>query len=183
MAQAKADPQNIELKFWTEEMSVSELRTAYRKVNSWVVLTPTSNSLWYSTVLGNLTCQYIPTNDATIERVRSSVIQGLDNKAFDRLKTITALSSEELGRVIRIPARTLARRTIFKPNESERILRVASIFQRTIEVLGDLEKAREWFSSPKRALGGETPIQFCDTEPGAQEVMNLLGRIEHGVFT
>ncbi|MBW1797126.1 MAG: DUF2384 domain-containing protein, partial [Deltaproteobacteria bacterium] len=36
---------------------------------------------------------------------------------------------------------------------------------------------------PARALGGKTPLEYADTEPGAQEVDELLGRIEHGVFS
>ena len=56
-------------------------------------------------------------------------------------------------------------------------------FSRAIEVLGSLEQARRWFSNPKRALGNKTPMEFCDTELGAEEVTNLLGRIEHGVFS
>jgi uncharacterized protein (DUF2384 family) len=33
------------------------------------------------------------------------------------------------------------------------------------------------------ALGWRTPIDFAQTEPGAREVENLIGRIEHGVFS
>ncbi len=45
------------------------------------------------------------------------------------------------------------------------------------------EAAREWLKSPLPALAGKTPLEFADTEPGAQEVEDLLGRIEHGVFS
>ena len=34
-----------------------------------------------------------------------------------------------------------------------------------------------------RALGGATPLDFAKTEPGAREVENVLGRLEHGVFS
>jgi Protein of unknown function (DUF2384) len=44
----------------------------------------------------------------------------------------------------------------------------------------DLERAREWLKSPQFALGGEIPLEYADTEPGAQIVEDLLGRIEHG---
>ena len=52
--------------------------------------------------------------------------------------------------------------------------------QRTKEVFEDLERAREWLKSPQFALGGEIPLEYADTEPGAQIVEDLLGRIEHG---
>jgi putative toxin-antitoxin system antitoxin component (TIGR02293 family) len=115
--------------------------------------------------------------------VRNVITSGIKRSAFDRLKLVTHATNQELADVVRIPARTLARREVFHPDESERILRVASTFQRVIEVFEDLNKSRQWFLKPKTALGGNTPLQFCDTEVGADEVNNLLGRIEQGVFS
>ena len=43
--------------------------------------------------------------------------------------------------------------------------------------------ARDWLAKPARALDGETPIEHADTEAGAREVENLIGRLEHGVYT
>jgi uncharacterized protein (DUF2384 family) len=40
-----------------------------------------------------------------------------------------------------------------------------------------------WLRSPNRALGGESPLALSKTEVGAREVENLIGRLEHGVFT
>jgi len=34
---------------------------------------------------------------------------------------------------------------------------------------------------PVKGLGGKTPLEFADTETGAREVENMLGRIEDGV--
>jgi putative toxin-antitoxin system antitoxin component (TIGR02293 family) len=175
--------QNIVLTHWKDDTPDDELRAAFRRKHSWVVDAPRSSALWYTTVLNNLACSIARLEIGTIDAVRARLSNGLSRVAFERLKMITNVSSEELGRVIGIPKRTLSRREKFKPDESERILRVASAFQRALEVLGGLEKARRWFTAPKRALGGKTPLAFCDTGPGAEEVEHLLGRIEHGVFT
>ena len=183
MSEKLKERRDFILAYWTDAMGEDELRSAFRKKWSWVIAGPKSSAVWYATVLHNLTGRYSIPEAATIEVIRNTLIHGLSRNAFERLKMITNVSGEELGRAIRIPARTLARRQKFEPDESDRILRVASAFQRTIEVLGGLDKARRWFSRPKRALGGKTPLEFCDTEPGAEEVMHLLGRIEHGVFT
>jgi putative toxin-antitoxin system antitoxin component (TIGR02293 family) len=115
--------------------------------------------------------------------VRDKLHEGLERGAFDRLKSVAGITTEELGRAINVPTRTLARRERFKPDESERLLRVAACFQRTLEALGSVQSARKWFSTPKRALGGNTPLDYCDTGPGAMAVERLLGRIEHGVFS
>jgi len=45
------------------------------------------------------------------------------------------------------------------------------------------ENARQWLTRSARALGGEPPLHFADTEPGAREVERLLGRIGHGVLS
>ena len=171
------------LVFWTPETPEAELRSAFRSKWDWVVASHTSTAAWYTTILSNLLRTYATPEKTTLEHVRSSLAHGLHKDAFSRLKSVLDTTGDELCKVIRVPARTVARRQLFKPDESERILRVASAFQRAIEVLGSLDEARRWFSSPKRALGDKTPMEFCDTEPGAEEVCNLLGRIEHGVFT
>jgi uncharacterized protein (DUF2384 family) len=44
------------------------------------------------------------------------------------------------------------------------------------------ELAQQWFRSPVKGLRGKTPLEFADTEPGAQEVESMLDRIEDGVF-
>ena len=48
---------------------------------------------------------------------------------------------------------------------------------------GDSRAAERWLSSPRRALGGATPLELAKTEAGAREVEALIGRLEHGVFS
>lgn len=104
--------------------------------------------------------------------------------AFECLRDDLGVSTEEFAEVLGIPLRTLARRTDrFKPDESERLLRVGSVVRKSPDVLEDPEAARRWMTQPKRALGGLTPLRCCDTEVGAREVEALLGRIGHGVFS
>ena len=179
----KPTGKDFTLHFVSDEVSEAELRAALREKWDWVVSSPRQNALWYSLIINNLQQSVDLPVVATMDLIRQAITSGIKRSAFDRLKLLTQASREDLGDVVRIPARTLSRREVFHPDESERILRVAAAFQRTIEVFEDLEKARRWFSTPKRALGDKTPLQFCDTEVGADEVVNLLGRIEHGVFS
>ena len=67
--------------------------------------------------------------------------------------------------------------------ESERIYRIARLYDRAVEVFGDKKMGRKWLKEPVWALGDIPPLEFAETELGAQEVDDLLGRIEHGVFT
>jgi len=114
--------------------------------------------------------------------VVSRVKEGLPASAFDLLCQAFEVARERMCQIVQIPARTLARRTVFKPEESERIVRLGRLFQRATEVLGSDAEARTWFRAPQSALGGVSPLDYADTEPGAREVEDLLGRLEHGVF-
>jgi putative toxin-antitoxin system antitoxin component (TIGR02293 family) len=102
---------------------------------------------------------------------------------YQWLKESLEVSDQRLSSVVRISQRTVKRRLVegrFHPDESERLVRVARLTERAKEVFEDLEGARDWLKSPQFALGGEIPLEYADTEPGAQIVEDLLGRIEHG---
>lgn len=83
--------------------------------------------------------------------------------------------------------RTLQRKreadSALSAGESDRLARVARLLVRAEEVLGSTDKARDWLSEPNRALGGERPVMLLDSDAGALAVEQVLGRIEHGVFS
>lgn len=134
--------------------------------------------------LRNLGFKAPPGKDSTFKQVREALQVGVPRGAFDQLRTDLGISNEDLADILGIPTRTLARRTErFKADESERLLRVGSVWAKALDVLEDRAAARRWMTQPKRALGGLTPLRCCDTEIGAREVESLLGRIEHGVFS
>lgn len=67
--------------------------------------------------------------------------------------------------------------------ESDRVYRLTSILQQAIALFeGDAAMARAWLEQPAKALGGHTPLEYLDTEAGANEVEDLIGRLEHGVI-
>lgn len=41
----------------------------------------------------------------------------------------------------------------------------------------------EWLGHPNAALDGETPLERAKTQPGRQDVLDLIGRLEHGIPT
>lgn len=56
------------------------------------------------------------------------------------------------------------------------------VYARCIEIFGDESKALRWLETPNFVLGNQRPLEMLDNEEGTQLVLNLLGRIEHGVF-
>jgi putative toxin-antitoxin system antitoxin component (TIGR02293 family) len=117
-----------------------------------------------------------------LERVRA----GLPFAELEALREPLGMSLQELASVAGIPGRTLARRRQagrLDPIESERVLRIERLLALATEMLRDGSCARDWLKSPKAALAGQSPLEFADTEVGAREVEQLIGRLRHGVFS
>lgn len=122
------------------------------------------------------------TTDDLIDRLK----RGLSMEAFDRLRDQLDVKAEALAELAGVSVRTLARRRRdaepLTPETSERLLRLARLYEIAAETLGSEDEARRWLKEPNVALGGRTPLDYADTEPGAREVEDLLGRLSHGVF-
>lgn len=114
------------------------------------------------------------------------VRKGLPYQALERVGGRLDMSVETTAKFLRLPVRTLARRKetgTLDANQSEKLLRLAEIGARAVDVFGDVDKARAWLQRPNRALGGVAPLSILDTGIGAEEVLTVLGRIEYGVFS
>jgi putative toxin-antitoxin system antitoxin component (TIGR02293 family) len=118
--------------------------------------------------------------------VRNRGRKGLSYAALEAVATRYDIPTAILVRVLHIPARTLARRKKerqLRPDESDRLLRLARIAALAEETLGTREKATTWLRGSIRALGGASPLDLLDSDLGAQEVENILGRISYGVYS
>jgi putative toxin-antitoxin system antitoxin component (TIGR02293 family) len=115
------------------------------------------------------------------------VEEGLPFRVVERLRRNMALTTEQFADLIQVKPRTLSRRKEegrLQPDESDRALRASRLFGKALELFeGDAEAARDWLSSEQPALGGAVPLSVARTELGAREVEQLIGRLEHGVFS
>jgi putative toxin-antitoxin system antitoxin component (TIGR02293 family) len=119
---------------------------------------------------------------AVVRRTR----EGLPYAALAAVAKRYAIPLATLARVIGLPERTLARRKKerrLRADESDRLLRVARVATAAEDILGAQAKAGRWLQAPNRALGGAIPLDLLDTDLGAEEVVTILGRIEHGVYS
>ena len=102
-----------------------------------------------------------------IERIE----EGFPYRTLERLQESLAIPAGEVAEVVRIPIRTLTRRKKegrLRPEESERVLRIARLIEDATRLHeGDLDQARTWLKTPKRALDGKTPLEMGRTEVGA----------------
>lgn len=113
------------------------------------------------------------------------VRKGISANAIDAAVRVMGIGQSELSRALDIPERTLARRKkegVLSRDESGKLVRLAQVIERAVEVFEDERAALNWLKNPNAALGGTSPLSLLDTELGSMAVVNTLGRIEHGVF-
>jgi len=120
--------------------------------------------------------------DAAIRYLKN----GLPISSFRGLGAGLDMTDAQLASVARVALRTIARRKKAGRlgfGESERIFRLGVLFDAAVRVFGGVEAARRWLKAPQKGLGGRTPLEYSDTAIGVREVEDLLGRLEHGVFS
>jgi len=63
------------------------------------------------------------------------------------------------------------------------IARIVPVIAHAIAVFGDEHKAAHWLSTPLSILDGQVPSELLNTEQGIGRVEEILGRIEHNIFS
>jgi RNA recognition motif-containing protein len=59
---------------------------------------------------------------------------------------------------------------------------IVSVTGRAIEVFGAREKAIRWLRTPLPSLSNRTPLSMLKTSDGIEQIEDVLGRIEQGVW-
>lgn len=131
---------------------------------------------------------HVHTRTLSASQTAQRIKAGLPVKEFDTLREYLGLTVEALAKKVGISAATLSRRRQSRQpldaGHSDRLIRFARLFRLAVDLYdGNEAAARRWLTTPARALGGQTPLDFADTEAGAREVENLIGRLEYGVYT
>lgn len=112
--------------------------------------------------------------------------KGLSSDLVDGLCIDLRITRQEMARYTGIAERTLNRKVKegrLSCGQSERVVRLSRLLEKTVRVLGTQERAVQWLKAPRSHFRGQTPLDMVETELGTEEVLKLLGRIEHGVFT
>lgn len=110
--------------------------------------------------------------------------KGLPFSCLERVLKRTG-DAELVLHVIGMTSRTFFKRkktrAFLDPVTSDRLYRLVKVEVRAIEIFGDEEAAIDWLKVHNRALG-DKPLSLLDTGAGADRVLRVLGRIEHGVY-
>src|SRR5258706_7563517 len=112
-----------------------------------------------------------------------AIREGFPPAVVEERMRYSGLTLKELADALDLSPRSLQRRRRsgrLARFESDRLYRLARIVALAHESLGSQELAARWLRRPNRALGGLAPIAAVDTELGARQVANVLGRIAFG---
>ena len=101
-------------------------------------------------------------------------------------QTVDVVGYREL--VVRLVGTTSAnlhrvyRRKALARAQSEALLDTLRVFNLAERAFAGLVLAREWLETVLPALGGQRPIDLCDTFEGRRLVQDAIRRIEYGEF-
>jgi putative toxin-antitoxin system antitoxin component (TIGR02293 family) len=122
----------------------------------------------------------------TPARLIAALRAGLPYAELEELQARLQTPLDQLLPRLDISKATLHRRKAagrLEPAESDRVLRFARLLGRAVTVMESEDQARRWLNAPQTGLGGAVPLDYADSEVGAREVEDLLGRIEYGVYS
>lgn len=148
-----------------------------KEIFNYVEETPTT---YYS---GNAA---IPLYDMTSFQKMRIIRKGVSKIYLEKLKQTAELDYDSLATALSVTRATLINKKgedTFSDQISERIVALADLYSYGYEVFGDKSSFHAWMFMPNQALGGLTPFSIIDNQYGRQEVHNLLGRIEYGVYS
>ena len=111
--------------------------------------------------------------------------RGLPLSTLEEFSAYSGIAVKDLLEVV-IPPRTLKhRRQRQEPlnlDESDRLARVARMYELAVKVFGDPDKARRLLTKPKIRFDERSPLSMMHTGLGGQGVEEMLYQIDEGVF-
>lgn len=112
--------------------------------------------------------------------------EGFSYNIFDKLAQISGLDKKQLAQICQLAPATLARRAKlgkFTQDESDRLHRFATVLVAANTLFAnDMAAAKRWLTEPVYGLGDKAPLDMLGTTAETQAILDLIGRLEHGVF-
>jgi putative toxin-antitoxin system antitoxin component (TIGR02293 family) len=116
-----------------------------------------------------------------------AVHQGFKTKVYKNIIEKAKLSQTEFHNVTHIPISTIKRRLAkeerFSTQESDIMYRLAMLIKLATELFDNEQRALEWMRNSVYGLGGKRPLDMVSTTADFDVVKDLIGRIEHGIFS
>ena len=121
-----------------------------------------------------------------LTQLENKLEQGLAFTCFVQLQVFFDLTETRFGQILGMSTATLRRRKesgTLSVEESHSLYQVAALLERAIAVIGNEAQAKHWLLTPAFALNQRRPLDCAVSGVWHEEVLNLLGRIEYGVYS
>lgn len=116
-----------------------------------------------------------------------AVHQGFKPNVYKNILKKANLSQNEFHHVTNIPLSTIKRRLSkgerFSMQESDVMYRLAMLIKLATELFDNEQSALDWMRKSVYGLGGKRPLDMVSTTVDFELVKDLIGRVEHGVFS
>ena len=102
------------------------------------------------------------------------------------IHTMINVPEKDFAKMAGTSARTISRlknNQLIPEHAAEVTLSVIRVLRKAEEVFGSQEKAVLWLKRPNTVLNDSIPLNLLSSRFGAEEVMDLLTRIEYGVYS
>lgn len=112
--------------------------------------------------------------------------KGLDSTEADRIAGLLGVTDKEMARLLNQSVATFHRRAKsgrLDAATSERLLMLGRLAGHGEVVFQDSGKFTRWLRRPLRLLADREPLDLMDSPTGVLLIEDILGRIEHGVFS
>ncbi|WP_138482930.1 type II RES/Xre toxin-antitoxin system antitoxin [Dyadobacter bucti] len=97
------------------------------------------------------------------------------------------LSNKQFSNMLSLSESTFQRRIKNKSSlstgESEKVVDLSKIIAKGQDVFENDDDFKTWLNSPVLALGNKKPLDLLGSSIGREEILNVLFRIEHGIFS
>ena len=114
------------------------------------------------------------------------VRKGIKFSMFINFANKSPFSLNEWSAFLHLSERTMQRykkeERTFEPLQSEKILEIAILYKKGVEVFGNREKFNSWLETENLALGKVKPKDLFDNSFGIHLLKDELVKIEHGVL-
>jgi len=117
------------------------------------------------------------------------ILKGIPGGALvHMLSHVKAMSPADVTRAVGVSLRTVQRRSgspqkPLSQEQSGRAWKFAEVLSVATEVFGSQAEAEKWLIAPAMALDRRRPIDLLSSPAVVELVEQLLGRLEHGVYT
>lgn len=126
----------------------------------------------------------LPSDDA---KLRELVTNGLPVKVLYRMVSLMGVSQASMLEALSIAPSTFLRRKKdghFKMKESDRLYTLIQVLARVTDLFeGDRNAAVEWMTKKVPGLGHARPIDMLCSHVEAVAVLDLVTRLEYGVYS